>query len=92
MSLSDTTRAGLLRRVGEQYLNNAVEQDHRAIKHIPRPMLSFKDFRCARIILFDSQSGRPCHFASSCQDGLVATDSFNLMFEINSWKTILIPD
>jgi transposase-like protein len=28
-----------------------VEQDHRAIKRIVRPMLGFKDFRCARIIL-----------------------------------------
>ena len=34
-----------------KYLNNIVEQDHRAIKRITRPMLGFKDFRCARIIL-----------------------------------------
>jgi putative transposase len=34
-----------------KYLNNAVEQDHRAIKRIIRPMLGFKSFRCARIIL-----------------------------------------
>ncbi len=34
-----------------KYLNNVVEQDHRAIKRIIRPMLGFKDFRCARIIL-----------------------------------------
>ncbi|MGF6919285.1 transposase-like protein [Paraburkholderia sp. 40] len=34
-----------------KYLNNIVEQDHRAIKRIIRPMLGFKDFRCARIIL-----------------------------------------
>jgi transposase-like protein len=34
-----------------KYLNNVVEQDHRAIKRITRPMLGFKDFRCARIIL-----------------------------------------
>jgi putative transposase len=34
-----------------KYLNNLVEQDHRAIKRITRPMLGFKDFRCARIIL-----------------------------------------
>jgi putative transposase len=32
-------------------LNNVVEQDHRAIKRIIRPMMGFKDFRCARIIL-----------------------------------------
>ena len=29
-----------------KYLNNLVEQDHRAVKHITRPMLGFKSFRC----------------------------------------------
>ena len=33
-----------------KYLNNIVEQDHRAIKRRARPMLGFKDFRCARIL------------------------------------------
>ena len=31
-----------------KYLNNIVEQDHRAIKRVVRPMLGFKTFRCAR--------------------------------------------
>ena len=39
----------LVRQV--KYLNNIVEQDHRAIKRQTRPMLGFKDFRCARILL-----------------------------------------
>ena len=30
-----------------KYLNNIVEQDHRAIKRRTRPMMGFKDFRCA---------------------------------------------
>jgi putative transposase len=34
-----------------KYLNNIVEQDHRAIKRIVKPIMGFKDFRCARIIL-----------------------------------------
>ncbi|OAJ56456.1 integrase [Paraburkholderia ginsengiterrae] len=34
-----------------KYLNNIIEQDHRAIKRRTRPMLGFKNFRCARIIL-----------------------------------------
>ena len=34
-----------------KYLNNIVEQDHRAIKRRTRPIMGFKDFRCARIIL-----------------------------------------
>jgi putative transposase len=34
-----------------KYLNNLVEQDHRASKRRTRPMLGFKTFRCARILL-----------------------------------------
>ena len=34
-----------------KYLNNLVEQDHRAIKRIVRPMLGFKSFRPARTTL-----------------------------------------
>ena len=32
-------------------MNNIVEQDHRAIKRIVRPMLGFKTFRCARALI-----------------------------------------
>ena len=34
-----------------KYLNNIVEQDHRSIKRMTRPMLGFKSFRAARNIL-----------------------------------------
>jgi transposase-like protein len=34
-----------------KYLNNIIEQDHRTIKRRIRPMMGFKNFRCARIIL-----------------------------------------
>jgi putative transposase len=34
-----------------QYLNNLVEQDHRAVKRIVRPMLGFKSFCAASITL-----------------------------------------
>jgi putative transposase len=34
-----------------KYLNNLIEQDHRAIKRRTRPMPGFKTFRCARILL-----------------------------------------
>ncbi|PVX85639.1 transposase-like protein [Paraburkholderia unamae] len=34
-----------------KYLNNIIEQDHRAVKRIVKPMMGFKSFRCARIIL-----------------------------------------
>ena len=34
-----------------KYLNNRVEQDHRAIKRITKPMLGFKSFLCAAATL-----------------------------------------
>ena len=34
-----------------KYLNSIVEQDHRFIKKIVRPMMGFKSFRAARITL-----------------------------------------
>ena len=34
-----------------KYLNNLVEQDHRAIKRVTRPMLNFKSFRSAKDVL-----------------------------------------
>lgn len=46
---NDTGAPIKLRRV--KYLNNIVEQDHRAIKRIVRPMLRFQSLRCACILL-----------------------------------------
>jgi len=34
-----------------KYLNNIIEQDHRAIKRVTKPMLNFKSFRAARNVL-----------------------------------------
>jgi putative transposase len=34
-----------------KYLNNIVEQDHRAIKRVTTPMLSFKSIRAATNVL-----------------------------------------
>jgi putative transposase len=31
-----------------QYVNNVVEQDHRAVKRVTRPMLGFKSFDAAQ--------------------------------------------
>ena len=36
---------------GSDYEEHIVEQDHRAIKRVTRPMLGLKTFRCARIII-----------------------------------------
>jgi putative transposase len=34
-----------------KYLNNLIEQDHRAVKRVTRPMLGFKSFRSARTLI-----------------------------------------
>ena len=34
-----------------KYLNNLIEQDRRGIKRIVRPVLGFKNFRCARALI-----------------------------------------
>lgn len=47
--IADTGADILLRQ--NKYLNNLIEQDHRAVKRITRPMMGFKSFRCARAII-----------------------------------------
>jgi transposase-like protein len=49
-------RASPIRIRQRKYLNNIVEQDHRAIKRRIRPMLGFKKFTCACILLTVSNS------------------------------------
>ncbi len=49
-SVNDDSGADIELRQSK-YLNNIVEQDHRAIKRIVRPMLGFKSLRCARILI-----------------------------------------
>ena len=42
-----------------KYLNNMVEQDHRAVKRVVRPMLGFKSFWAARCTIAASKSCTP---------------------------------
>jgi len=46
---ADESRRIKIRRC--KYLNNIVEQDHRLIKRIVKPMLGFKNFHCAQEVL-----------------------------------------
>jgi len=48
VSIQDDSGLAIAMRQSK-YLNNIVEQDHRAIKRVTRPMLGFKTFRCARL-------------------------------------------
>ncbi|MFM0394869.1 IS6 family transposase [Paraburkholderia phytofirmans] len=56
-----------------KYLNNVVEQDHRAIKRIIKPMMGFKDFRCARIILSGIEIAHMIRKGQMCDDGAAST-------------------
>ncbi|VWD35688.1 integrase catalytic region [Burkholderia lata] len=47
----DAEREQPIRIRQQKYLNNIVEQDHRAIKRHTRAIMSFKALRSARIIL-----------------------------------------
>ncbi|GJH18441.1 IS6 family transposase [Caballeronia novacaledonica] len=56
-----------------KYLNNIVEQDHRAVKRIIKPMMGFKDFRCApRIILSGIEIAHMIRKGQMCDDGVVS--------------------
>ncbi|WP_243469013.1 IS6 family transposase [Paraburkholderia sp. PGU19] len=56
-----------------KYLNNIVEQDHRAIKRIVRPMMGFKNFRCARIILCGIETMHMIRKKQMQDDGITKT-------------------
>ena len=62
-----------------KYLNNIVEQDHRAIKRVTRPMLNFKSFRSARCVLAGIELMhmiRKSHFATDGADMMSFADQF----------------
>lgn len=64
------------------YLNNRVEQDHRAVKHRTRPMLGFKSMASARAILggiemVHMMCKQQAKYA--CKQQLSLADQFNLI-------------
>ena len=56
-----------------KYLNNIVELDHRAIKRRTRPMMGFKNFRCARIILSGIETMHMIRKGQMADDGVTRT-------------------
>lgn len=56
-----------------KYLNNVVEQDHRAVKRIIKPMIGFKNFRCARSILSGIEIAHMIRKGQMCDDGVAST-------------------
>jgi putative transposase len=64
-----------------KYLNNIVEQDHRAIKRITKPMLNFKSFRSARAVLAGIELMHMIRKGQFATDGL-ADLSFSQQFYV----------
>ena len=65
-----------------KYLNNIVEQDHRAIKRVTRPMLNFKSFRSARCVLAGIE------LMHMIRKGQFATDGVNEMSFANQFYAL----
>jgi putative transposase len=70
----------LVRQV--KYLNNIIEQDHRAIKRITRPILGFKSFRSAQAVLAGIELMhmiRKGQFVMEGCDGMSFADQFYML-------------
>ena len=61
-----------------KYLNNIVEQYHRAIKRITRPMLGFKSFHAARAILAGIEL---MHMIGKGQFAIPGADAMSLAYQ-----------
>ena len=62
-----------------KYLNNIVEQDHRAVKRVARPMLGFKSFHTARHTLVGIELIHMLHkgqLTGGVEQGLSAAEQF----------------
>jgi len=63
-----------------KYLNNIIEQDHRGIKRITRPMMGFKTFKSAESTLAGIELYRMLTKGQSCN--LKSQDSWQQFYEI----------
>jgi putative transposase len=66
-------RSTPIKLLQNKYLNNIVEQDHRTIKRIIKPMIGFKDCRCASIILAGIELMHMIRKGQMHDDGLAKT-------------------
>ncbi|CAG4917189.1 IS6 family transposase ISBmu21 [Paraburkholderia saeva] len=72
-----------------KYLNNVIEQDHRAIKRRTRPMPGFKSFRCARILLAGIEM---MHMIAKGQmeDGAIDQTRADQFYSLSSYAFLII--
>ena len=82
--LQDRSRCELkpIRIRQSAYLNNRIEQDHRAIKRRVRPMLGFKSLATARVILGGIELAhmmRKGQAKYACNSNLSLAEQFDLL-------------
>ncbi len=65
-----------------KYLNNIVEQDHRAVKRIIRPMLGFKNFSCAQSILAGIETMHMIRKGQMCCPKEITLSSANQFYSL----------
>ena len=67
-----------------KYINNIVEQDHRVIKRVVRPMLGLKTFRCARALIAGIETMHMIRKGqldgTECQASSAASQFYSLAF------------
>ncbi|MDQ2819855.1 MAG: transposase, partial [Pseudomonadota bacterium] len=71
-----------------KYLNNIVEQDHRAIKRVTRPMLNLKSFRSAAAVLAGVEL---MHMIRKGQFAIDATDAMSFADQFYALAGMLRP-
>ncbi|MFK7844039.1 MAG: IS6 family transposase [Rhodothermales bacterium] len=71
--LKFTNESKLIKILQLKYLNNNIEQDHRFIKKLTRPMMGFKSFRSASATL---QGIEIAHMIRKCQFGITTQFAF----------------
>ncbi len=72
-----------------KYLNNIVEQDHRAVKRITKPMLGFKSFYSAKSVLAGIEL---MHMIRKGQLMLQGTVDVSFADQFMHWLAISPPD
>ena len=71
------------------YRNNLIEQDHRAVKRIVRPMLRFKNFRCARAVIAGTET---MHVIKKGQLAAIkgrASSAADKFYSLTLWSTVV---
>ncbi len=72
--IKDRNTSVLIRQV--KYLNNLIEQDHRAVKRVTKPMLNFKSFRAAKRVLAGIELMRKGQMTMPSCAGMSFADQF----------------